>query len=323
MELIVELVSRSQKLIHSQRIDGTEVTVGRAYDNDVVLADPFVCPHHLSLTQTEGGVWQVCDRDSVNGSFTDAQKQLIGCQPIRSGDVVSVGKSHLRFIYPNQAVAPTIRLSGIEGFLNFISSPLVVMAVFFLYIGLLMGDHYLQTVTELKTSVMLKTIFTLLMVSSLWPMLCSLVARLFKNDARVLTQLSLCYIFFILFLAIGWIGSLISFNSSGGWLITGFSFITEAGLLFALFWANFYVAFHQKHVRRTVMAAGFTVILLLMSFLYNNSNMRDFNPQPSYNATLLAPEFAISSPVTITEFIATSEGIFDRTAKTAQSKGDE
>ena len=233
MELIVELVSRSKKLIHRHKIQGNEIAIGRGYDNDVVLADPYVCPHHLMLKATDDGIWQVCDRDSINGSFTDAHKRLTGCQAINSGDVVSVGKSHLRFIYPNQPIAPTIRLSGIEGLLNFISSGLVVAMVFLLYVSLLLGDHYLQSVTALKTSVMLKTIFSLLVVSSLWPMLCGLLARLFKNDARVLTQMALCYSFFTLFLLFGWFNEIISFNTSTSWLSSGFSFITEAALLFA------------------------------------------------------------------------------------------
>ncbi|MFT4928722.1 MAG: hypothetical protein ACI8WB_004842 [Phenylobacterium sp.] len=323
MELIVELISRSKKVISSQRIEGPEASIGRAYNNDVVLADPYVCANHLSLTASESGIWQVCDKDSVNGSFSDVQKQLNGCQSIHSGDIISVGKSHLRFIYPNQPVAPTIRLSGIEGFLNYISSPLILTLVFLVYISLLMGNHYMQSVVELKTSVALKNIFTLLMVSSLWPMLCALLARLFKNDARILTQLAVCYTAFIIFLLLGWLDSLISFNSSGGWFSSGFSFISEAGLLFALFWANFYIAFHTNHTRRTIIAGGFTLVLLLLSFLYNNASIRDFNPRPSYDSTLLAPEFAIASPISANEFIANSADIFDRTEKKAQEKDEE
>jgi hypothetical protein len=319
MELIVELVSRSKKLIHSQKISGPEARIGRAYDNDVILTDPYVCPHHLTLTASDDGLWQVCDVDSVNGSFTHDQHQLVGCQTVQNGDVVSLGKSHLRFIYPNQSVAPTIQLSGIEGFLNFISSGLVVTLVFALYVGLLLSNQYMQTVTELKPSVLLKTIFTLLLTSSLWPMLCALLARLFKNDARILTQLALSYAAFTLFLVAGWIDDVISFNSSIGWLSSSFSLLSEAVLLFALFWANFYVAFHHSLRRRNMMAGGVTLTILLLSFLYNNSSIRDFNPQPSYDGTLLAPEFAMASPVSVSEFISASESVFNSTEAKAKS----
>lgn len=318
MELIIEQISRSKKLISSQKISAGDIAIGRAYDNDVVLTDPYVCPHHLSLTVSQDGIWQICDKNSVNGSFTEGQKQLVGCQAINSGDVISVGKTHLRFIYPNRPVPPTIRLSGIEGVLNYLSSPIVMMMVFLLYVSLLMVNQYLQTVTELKSSLVLKSLLTLLVVSSMWPLLCSLLARLFKNDARILTQLVVCYAFFTLFLAAGWVGDIISFNSSGSWLSSGYTMLTESVLLFALFWANFYIAFHQNHNRRTAMAGGFTAVILLLSFLYNNSIIRDFNPQPRYNGTLLSPEFAIATPVTVTEFITTSGDIFDSTASKAK-----
>lgn len=322
MELIVEEVSRSQKLLQRHQIKGSSISIGRGFDNDVILNDPYICANHLSLSVTEEGRWQVCDQASVNGSFTDSQKPLKGCQPIHSGDVISIGKSHLRFIYPHQPVAPAIRLSGLEGVLNWLSSPLVVTAILFIYIGLLFGDFYLQASAEIKTSQMLKAVFSRFIGMALIPLMFSAVARLLKHDARVLTQMVVFYSFFIIFMLFDVLGTFISFNSNQLWISNGFSSVTQLGLIFALLWSSFYVAFHQDTFRRTMMAASFTLGVFLLGFLYNSASRGNFNPKPVYDNTLLAPEFAISSPVSIKAFIAQSESVFDLSSKKVGEKED-
>ena len=50
-------------------VDGFPVTVGRAYGNQVILSDPFVCPRHLKIAQDEQGRLLASDLDSVNGFY--------------------------------------------------------------------------------------------------------------------------------------------------------------------------------------------------------------------------------------------------------------
>jgi hypothetical protein len=317
MELIIEQVSRSKKLLQRHQVEGSMINIGRGYDNDVILNDPYICAHHLSLNVGEDGRWQVCDNDTVNGSFTERQKPLKGCESIESGDVISIGKSYLRFIYPHQQVAPAIRLSGLEGLLNWLSSPMVVITVFCIYIGMLFGNYYMGSAVEIKTTQMLSNVFFRFVVMSLLPLLFALLARLFKHDARVLTQMVVWYSFFIIFLLFDGLSALINFNSNQSWMSNGFSYITQITLLFSLFWATFYIAFHQSPMRRSVTAGAITIGIYALSYLYNAGNSSDFNPKPMYDNTLLAPEFAISTPVSIEQFIADSESVFELSTKKA------
>jgi hypothetical protein len=317
MELIIEQVSGTKKLLQRHKIKGSFIDIGRGYDNDLVLNDPYVCGRHLSLNTTEEGRWQMCDQGSVNGSFTDRQQPIEGLQPVYSGDVISIGKSYLRFIYPNQPVAPAIRLGGFEGVLNWLSSPAIVIAVFCLYISLLLGNYYVGSSVEIKASHMFSSVFTKLLVMSLLPLLFALLARLFKHDARVLTQMVVSYSFFIIYLLLDALSALISFNSNQQWMSNSFSYITQIMLVFAVLWSAFYIAFHQSQLRRTVLAGGLTITFFVLAYLNNAGNRSDFNPKPSYDNTLLAPEFALSEPVSIKEFIADSEAVFELVTKKA------
>jgi pSer/pThr/pTyr-binding forkhead associated (FHA) protein len=51
----VEVLGRHRDVAARYRCAGPMVHVGRAYDNDVVLDDPYVAPRHLRIARDESG----------------------------------------------------------------------------------------------------------------------------------------------------------------------------------------------------------------------------------------------------------------------------
>ena len=51
----VEILSRQRDVISRFRIDGPEARIGRGYDNDVVVEDPYVAAQHLRIFRDEAG----------------------------------------------------------------------------------------------------------------------------------------------------------------------------------------------------------------------------------------------------------------------------
>lgn len=318
MELIVEQVSRSKKVLSRHQMIGPHISIGRGFDNDIILNDPYVDPNHLLLTVNQEGRWLAKDEDTTNGSYFENESKLNHPRPVHSGEVVAIGKSFVRFIYPDHPVAPTMRLSGLESLLNWLGSPLILAGVFCFYLSLLLLSFYMGAVTEIKTSQMFTNVFAKVLMVSLLPMMFAFLARLFKHEARIVTQLVVWYGFFTLFLLVDSIGELISFNSSQIWLSSSIVFVAEVMLIFALLWLAFYIAFHQRPLRRLIMVSSLTLGMLSLSYLYSSSNSSDFSVKPSYDNTLLAPEFAIKEPVSVSEFIDRSEAIFEFTTEQAE-----
>jgi pSer/pThr/pTyr-binding forkhead associated (FHA) protein len=72
------------------------LTIGRAKDNDVVLAgDEFASAHHARIESQRDGVW-VLDLGSTNGTFVNGAR-LDGRRLLREGDLVQIGDTELRF----------------------------------------------------------------------------------------------------------------------------------------------------------------------------------------------------------------------------------
>jgi ABC transport system ATP-binding/permease protein len=67
--------------------------IGRAEDNDIVVADPAVSRHHAELRNV-GGQFHLVDLGSNNGTFVNGQR--ITAAPLSAGDVVVIGTSTFR-----------------------------------------------------------------------------------------------------------------------------------------------------------------------------------------------------------------------------------
>ena len=78
----------------TRQIEGGELSIGRAPDNDWVLPDPErdLSKHHCVLAYRSGG-WQILDL-SANGTFLNRDRELVGrdqSRPLNDGDRLGLG----------------------------------------------------------------------------------------------------------------------------------------------------------------------------------------------------------------------------------------
>ena len=64
---VVEIIDRGGAVHSRVRIDHLPFKLGRALDNDLVIDDIYVCPHHAEIRAEDG--LMLVDLQSVNGSF--------------------------------------------------------------------------------------------------------------------------------------------------------------------------------------------------------------------------------------------------------------
>jgi pSer/pThr/pTyr-binding forkhead associated (FHA) protein len=66
-EIIIEEITRNHKLLHRHKLNQNNITIGRNYQNDIILTDPHICPQHLSLSYSQND-WRINDNNSINGT---------------------------------------------------------------------------------------------------------------------------------------------------------------------------------------------------------------------------------------------------------------
>ena len=102
----VEVLSRRRDVAVRHRLSGPEIRIGRAYDNDVVLDDPFVAASHVRVFRADTGELIAEDAGSVNGLFLDRDKRRHERIVIDGERAIRIGHTHLRIRDGQHAVPP-------------------------------------------------------------------------------------------------------------------------------------------------------------------------------------------------------------------------
>jgi hypothetical protein len=314
MELIIEEISRGHKLLGRHKFNTNQVSIGRGYNNDIILSDPHVCPEHISIEWIENQ-WVITDLDSVNGTFLDESKHSAHRHVIKSGDVIRLGKSKIKFIFPDHQVEQSIAFSPFEWLIDFMKHPAILFLSISLFAYVSGFLFYLNQAAELNLTQYFVRGVGATLGFALWPGLVALVSHLTKNDPRVFTQLGVSFVIFNLMWLSDVLESVLQFNLSSNWSVSWLIAIIPIALTFTLFWFNCYIGFHMTAKRRIVVASCLTALIFGGSYVVALSNKPEFNYRPNYDATVMTPTFLIAPSSSVDKFITDSSKLFAKTKK--------
>lgn len=175
----LEILDAKGGVVERVEIDAFPVKIGRAYSNQVILNDPYVCPVHVEIELDGQGRLIVRDLNSVNGLRADRGDERVASLELHSGTQFRIGHSRLRYCSVDHPLAPTVRDGASES--SFWSAAMLASlagAVIFLLLCL---DSYLGIVEHATmakvVSEPLATFSMLLVWSGLW----SLAGRVVIN----------------------------------------------------------------------------------------------------------------------------------------------
>ena len=304
MEAVVwiEIVSRARDVVARHRCAGPEIRVGRAYDNDVVLDDPYVAPHHLRIHRSESGGWIAEDLGTANGLFLDHSRDRFGWAEIDSDRLMRIGHTYLRLRESDHAVAPE-RTDQPRSYGRWSVLAGLGVAV----IALEVGSSWLAETTEPKLSPYLYAVLVVTVFIGAWTAVWSVLTRIFSGHARfernLLIALSglLIYGFYREFVAFA--GFSLSLNELATYQYIGvWSLLATVCLL------------HLRVVSpaRLKLKAGLVVALLAAGIgvqLLNQSELRTGFDRQGMALHLLPPEFRLVPLQTEDTFFADIEAL--------------
>jgi len=103
----IEVLSRHRDVVARHRCVDDVVRIGRAYDNDVVIDDPYIAPHHARIVRdpADGGL-VVEDLGSLNGLLVDGETTRRERLTLRDDLTIRLGHTRLRVRAADHPVAP-------------------------------------------------------------------------------------------------------------------------------------------------------------------------------------------------------------------------
>ena len=102
----IELIARDGGVALRQRIDAGEARIGRAFDNDLVVDDPHVAPHHLRVYRGADGELVAEDLGTLNGLYTEHGARRVRSLSLAREPVIRIGRTTLRVHDGAHEVAP-------------------------------------------------------------------------------------------------------------------------------------------------------------------------------------------------------------------------
>jgi len=173
----VEILGRHGDVLSRHRCDGVETRIGRAYDNDVVLDDPTVAPHHLRVWRGDDGQLVAEDAGSANGVYVDAAGPLQriavdGDRPLRIGRTLVRIREASHAVAPEHRAVPVVRTWG--------RALALAVAVIVLETSL----AWLGETTERKVSHYVLPLGILAFLTLAWTAAWAILTRIFAGHAR-------------------------------------------------------------------------------------------------------------------------------------------
>jgi len=214
---LIEVLDHDERVLHAVPVVRWPMTVGRAFDCDVVLDDPHVAARHLTLdVPPDGSPGLVLTvGDSVNGVQVDQRQLSCGVSTmLAAGSQLHAGRSTLRVRLSGESLAPERPLARSADRIRLWLTVSAAVAVLLWVTVLLWLDNVPGSSWDKYLPSLLGVMFGIAAWSSLW----GLGSKLFQRHFRALPHLRVLLGFVLAMLLVDTLLALASFALGVPWL---------------------------------------------------------------------------------------------------------
>ena len=311
MAVILELVNRGRRVIQRYKMNAAVIRIGRAYDNDIILDEPHVSPHHAELRLDESGQWFIHDLNSTNGIRYEFGKPIRAPRIVSSGEVFSLGRAHLRLMSIQHPIPDTVPLTKIESLLVVLSNLWVVVGLTLLMVSWFALRAYMEASAQSANSEIIQQVLMALLVVLVWAGLWGFFGRVLRHEARFLTQLSVVFLCAVGLTLVEYLGSLVGYNFLS---LTAENVIVYAGEWFlfgALFYLNLMIATHLRPIISMISGATLAALILCVPLLFHVFDEDNFSHRPNYVEVLRPPILKFTGSMDRSDFFERAPEIFE------------
>lgn len=317
MEIVIEQLGTTHNVLDRQKFDDSEISIGRAYSNDLILTDEHIDEQHARLYQDDEGDWWITDNQSLNGIKQLKSKARLSNQRVNSGDIFIIGRNKIRVLFGNHPVPATVKIRFTEVFLLWIGRLPVLASLMIGYVVIKVLSIYLSTSSELQWSSVVSNNLQSAMGFVGLAVFVYLLSILFKRGGNFLSHLGVLILVFFVSELLGFSIELLKFNTSSSLdVLTGF--LDSASGHFVLFlylWCILYLAFHISLKRRTIICVVLVGVFVSIELL-NRETLEDFFAETvRSDQSLMPPAFLLKQPKPSEQHFEQAFALFDKTAQ--------
>ena len=318
MALIIEEINRAHRVHTRYRMEGERVTLGRAFNNAVIVEDPHADPVHAEVVRDEDGCYVLRDLQSLNGIRLLRNRRDKSVKPtgvrehlIASGDEIQIGKTFLRFTDTDESVAAAIPLHSAETVFDRLATPVVAVVLCLLVAAMNLWLAYSGSVQSLvwtrAVEIITNTIIALLVYAAAW----SLIGRAVRHEGHFLAHISIAAFAALIFTGWQWFSTLLDYNFSMTQVLPFLNILVLAALVPFLLWCGTYLALYITPRWRLAAAILIPWGFLGLSAATQIREAADFSEVPQVSKELKNKDMLWRDPVPLEEFLAEAPALFD------------
>ena len=302
--LMLEISTRG--LHRYQQIDREVTTIGRALDNDVILSDPTVAPHHLKIIRHGENSIELVNLTEINPTRVDnrrLQSLVVDKLPLK----LEMGRVQAQLIARDHTVAETRPLAG-NGHGNHLfghSYWTVLLVLACLFSGGM--EFFLNSYNAVKWSDLLKYVLreTVLTIG-VFVLALSILERLLVNRWEIRQLITTVCLVYLLFDFVSMSGHGLNYLFSASWPTTwlhfGWYLIFIPGAI-ALYLIHISHLKHGRAILLAILIASPIAVPSILQSQHLRMLLDDFSLAAKYQNSLSAFNWHFKDSVTIDSFV--------------------
>jgi len=301
-ELIFETVQRGTH--HYHKIKSFPVTIGRAFDNDVILQDATISPHHLIIEKEEDKLF-IRNLSDENGTKIGREKMGDDRIEVSTPSSFKLSNIKARLLSSDMPVEDTY-IKGCNGFFCIFNNPIWTICLFLITIGAFFYAQFLDTHTPKEIHYYLTTVFPFICLIMGISVIISVITRLTAHRWEILPAISVSSLIFLLTFIVEYLAQVSAYLFTNDALLKYLSYITDFVLIPTLI-AIFIVKVVNK---KWLPATGIAMLVYSPILAYQISNLIDeislnsgFSGIPSYSQTLLPGDNRLNTTISLEQFM--------------------
>jgi hypothetical protein len=216
---LIEVLDRDGQVRQTLPVQAWPVAIGRAIDNDLVLADPHVAAHHLRLVAGEDGTPAVEVGSTLNGVVLGAHRHRAGASVALpaggAAPLLAVGRTRLRVRLPGHALDAELPVAVPSP--RWQSRPLLAATLAAL-LGAVLFQAWLDADPDTFGRAAGGALLTLAAGAALWCGAWALLSRIFARQAQFGWHLRVFVLGSLAWIAVEALAGLVAFALGWAWL---------------------------------------------------------------------------------------------------------
>jgi hypothetical protein len=294
----IEVLDRSGEVSVRTSIARLPFTIGRGYDNDLILDDPYVAPNHVKVEQDEAGRLMIVDLGSRNGLHLIEPSRQVPSVEVSQNLRIRLGHTQLRFRDKQFVVEPElVRKTRSQAMRHGLAFQLVLLVT----AVLVFGEVFLTTFNETRFIQLAGRTLAWLLAAFAWIGAWAVAGRIFTRHANFYAHANTALIGLSAGIVLYELTSYVSFALSSETLAQ-FSQLALAAIAGMVLFRHIRLV-SRAPAGRVALASIVLVCALagggwLMDYMSNS----DYSTRLRYATELKAPAFLLREPQTPHEF---------------------